>query len=145
MTNGLRWTEERLAARKAQQPIPSLVRAQQARERFQALGRLPKTEMNKTEAAYSRHLAHLVQSGEVIDWKFHPLRVRLAKNTFYEVDFLVLHSDLRVAVHETKGGFTTDKGQMKIKLCAEALPWFRMIKVTKLPAKLGGGWKLEEF
>ncbi|MGI4812126.1 MAG: DUF1064 domain-containing protein [Janthinobacterium lividum] len=84
-------------------------------------------------------------AGEIIDWKFHPMNIRLAANTFYEVDFLVMHADRRVAIHETKGGFTSDKGQMKIKLVAEILPWFRMLKVTKLPAKLGGGWKEEEF
>ncbi|GGX11258.1 hypothetical protein GCM10007242_16680 [Pigmentiphaga litoralis] len=145
MTNGLRWTEEQLAARQANQAVARVLRADAAMKKFQALGRLPKNKMNKTEEAYSRHLDQQKQRGEVIDWKFHPMRIRLADNTFYEVDFLVLHADLRVAIHETKGGFTTDKGQMKIKVCAETLPWFSMIKATKLPAKLGGGWKLEEF
>lgn len=145
MTAGLRWTEEQLAAQRARMAPAKVLRDAALKRQFQALGRLPKGRMNKTEEAYSRHLEQQKQAGLVLDWKFHPMRIRLADNTFYEVDFLVLHSDMRIAIHETKGGFTTDKGQMKIKVCAEVLPWFVMIKATKLPAKLGGGWKLEEF
>ncbi len=114
-------------------------------KRWQALGRMAKGEMNRTEAAYADRLNQLKQAGEVLDWKFHPMRVRLACNTYYEVDFLVLHADHTLAIHETKGGYTSEKGQLKIKLVAEVLPYFRMIKATKLPAKDGGGWKLEEF
>ncbi len=114
-------------------------------ERFRALGRLPKGMMNKTEAAYAQKLEADQHLGKIVGWKFHPMNVRLAKNTFYEVDFLVLHADMSLAIHETKGGFTTDKGQLKIKLCAEVMPWIRMIKATKQTVKNGGGWVLEEF
>ncbi len=114
-------------------------------ERFRALGRLPKGRMNKTEGEYAQRLEALRVTGKIKGWKFHPMRVRLADNTYYEVDFMVMHDDMTLAIHETKGGFTTDKGQMKIKLCAEVMPWFRMIKATKLPQKKGGGWALEEF
>lgn len=123
------------------QPTKALNQA----ERFRALGRLPKGRMNETEAEYARHLDDEKAAGRVLDYKFHAIRVRLADNTFYEADFLVLHSDMTLAIHETKGGFTTDKGQLKIKLVAEVLPYFRMIKATKLAKKNGGGWKLEEF
>lgn len=114
-------------------------------ERWQALGRLPKGSMNKTEAAYAEHLEQLKRSGAIRDWKFHPMNIRLADRTFYEVDFLVLGADMTLAIHETKGGFTSEKGQLKIKLVAEVMPWFRMFKATKLPAAKGGGFALEEF
>lgn len=145
---GLRRSQEWLDAhqkRMAANDNAKILRADAARKRFQALGRLPKDRMNKTEAAFAEYLEAKKLSGDVIDWKFHPMNVRLAAGTFYEVDFMALGSDMRVTIYETKGGFTTDKGQMKIKLCAEALPWFRMVKATKLPAKEGGGWKLEEY
>lgn len=114
-------------------------------KRWQALGRLPKGEMNKTEQAYSQRLELMKRSGEIIDWKFHPMNMRLAKNTFYEVDFLVLHKDMTIAIHETKGEYTSEKGQMKIKLAAEAMPWFRFYKCIKVAEKNGGGWKIEDF
>ncbi|WP_454732461.1 MULTISPECIES: hypothetical protein [Cupriavidus] len=145
----LRWSPEQLAAHQARHTKPDAAKAAVRKfdpmARFHALGRLPKSHMNRTERAYSVLLDEEKRCGEVIDWKFHAMHVRLADNTFYEVDFLVLHSDMRLAIHETKGGYTTDKGQLKIKLCAEVLPYFRMVKATKLPAKQGGGWKREEF
>ncbi|MFJ1255996.1 hypothetical protein [Cupriavidus sp. CuC1] len=147
MSNMLRWSPEQLAAHQARQPKHTAPAGKKADPlaRFHALGRLPKDQMNKTERAYAALLDEEKRQGLVIDWKFHPMRVRLADNTFYEVDFLVLHSDMSLAIHETKGGFVTAHGQMKIKLCAEVLPFFRMVKATKLAAKLGGGWKREEY
>lgn len=138
--SSLRWTPEQLADHQAH-----VLRADAARKRFQAKGRLPKGTMNKTEGAYAELLERRRLAGEILDWKFHPLRVRLADNTYYEVDFMSLDADMLITMHETKGGFTTDKGQMKIKLCAEVLPWFRMVKATKLSKKEGGGWKIEDF
>ncbi len=125
--------------------VHKLIAADAARKRFQALGRLPKDRMNGTEKEYSLRLEAMRQRGEVLGWLFHPIRVRLADATYYEVDFLVLHADMRIAIHEVKGGHTTDKGQIKIKLCAEVLPWFVFYKAVKQPEKLGGGWKLEEY
>ena len=140
MSNAIRWSPETLAAHQAK-----ILRAAAATKRWQAKGRLPKGSMNKTEAAYAEELERLRLAGEIIGWKFHPMRIRLADNTYYEVDFLTLDADLTLTIRETKGGFTSDKGQIKIKLCAEVLPWFRMLKVTKLSQKQGGGWKIEDF
>lgn len=113
--------------------------------RFQAIGRLPKSQMNKTEAEYARLLDAEIEAGRVLKYKFHAVRVRLADNTYYEPDFLVLHSDMTLAFHEVKGSFITDKGGMKIKLCAEAIPFVRTIKAVKQAKKDGGGWKIEEY
>lgn len=150
--SGIRWDESQLAAYATRRAAPAktpeeekILRAHKATKRFQAIGRKPKGQMNKTERAYSERLEEQKAKGEIIDWKFHPMNVRLAKDTFYEVDFLVLHADMGLAIHETKGEFTTEKGQAKIKLCAEALPWFRFYKCIKLSKKNGGGWKIEEY
>jgi len=112
---------------------------------WQALGRLPKGTMNKTEAAYAEYLEKLKLAGEIIDYKFHCMRIRLADNTFYETDFVVMAADRGFEIHEVKGGFTSDKGQVKIKLVGEVMPWFKMLKVIKLPQKDGGGWKFEDY
>lgn len=159
-SNAIRRSPEWLAQHQARlakpAPVPAvavaapvdlgrLVRADAAKKRFQSKGRLPKGVMNKTEAEYAALLEEQQRMGLVQWWKFHPIRVRLADNTFYEVDFLVLSGDGHLEIHETKGGFTTDKGQMKIKVCAEVLPVFRFFKMTKLAKKDGGGWKKEEF
>ena len=142
--SGLRWTPDQLKAHQSRS-IEKLKRADAARKRFQALGRLPKGRMNKTEQAYAERLDAMKAAGEIIDWKFHPMNIRLATNAFYEVDFLVLHADMSLAIHETKGGFTTDKGQLKIRMCAEVMPWFTFYKAIKKPKKYGGGWEIQEF
>lgn len=114
-------------------------------KRWQALGRLPKGTMNKTEAEYATILEAQKKAGEILDYKFHPMRIRLADNTYYEVDFLVLHADQTLAIHETKGGFTSEKGQLKIKLVAEVMPWFGFFKVIKRAKKDGGGFAIEDY
>lgn len=135
--NKLMAKRERKPAKKDEQPGGV--------KRWQALGRMPKGTMNKTEAAYAQRLELMKHTGEILDWKFHPMNIRLADRTFYEVDFLVMHADCSLAIHETKGGFTSEKGQLKIKLVAETLPWFRFFKCIKLPEKEGGGWKIEDY
>lgn len=133
---GIRWTPEQLAAhKKAVEQRDKDVRAAESRRRWQALGRLPKGTMNKTEAAYAKDLDERKRTGDVIEWRFHPMNIRLGPGVFYEVDFLVLRRDQTVEIHETKGGYTSDKGQMKIRLAAAALPWFRMLKVHQAPGQ----------
>lgn len=164
--SGLRWSQEQLDAHRARAdalvspraaatPAPDadlppdvkrLVRADQAKKRFQAKGRLPKGTMNKTETAYAEEVLEPMRlAGQILWWKFHVIKVRLADGAWYEADFLVMHADMSLAIHETKGEFVTDKGQLKIRLAAEAFPVCRMIKATKLSKKNGGGWKTEEF
>jgi hypothetical protein len=162
---GLRWDEEEFTKHQARladaAAVPSTAKTISNHQRhiqhsesnkkvdrlasFHALGRLPKGEMNKTESAYARHLDQLKLANEILEYRFHPFNVRLGKNAFYEVDFLVLPVDLVLEIHETKGGYTTDKGQMKIRLCADALPFFRFKKAIKRSAKQGGGWLIEDF
>lgn len=143
----MNWSEADYARLQEQRnkPKPTKEKQSEGVKRWQALGRLPKGQMNKTEQAYAQRLEMLKHQGEILDWKFHPMNVRLAANTFYEVDFLVLHKDMAVAIHETKGEYTSEKGQMKIKIAAEALPWFRFYKCIKVAEKNGGGWKIEDF
>jgi len=162
MGNTIRWTPEQLEAHNtrlireasallekanvgSQTGLPDLMKKDKAIKRFQALGRLPKNRMNKTESAYADVLEQRRRCGQILDYQFHPANVRLADSTFYEIDFIVLVADMTVEIHEVKGGYTTEKGNMKIKLCAEALPWFRFLKVSRLPKQGGGGWQIEEY
>lgn len=108
-----------------------------------ALGRLKTGEMNKTEQDYAAHLADLQRALEVTWFKFEGLKLRLADNTFYSPDFVVMTGSYALECHEVKG-FWTDDARVKIKVAAALFP-FRFIAVTRLPKKSGGGWKVEEF
>ena len=54
---------------------------------MQALGRLPAGRMNKTEAAYAELLAARAHVGEILEFKFESLKLRLADRTWYTPDF----------------------------------------------------------
>lgn len=110
---------------------------------LQALGRLKTGAMNKTEAAYADTLAWQMREGLVAWFKFEGVKLRLADNTFYSPDFVVMLADGSLECHEVKG-FWTDDARVKIKVASDMYP-FRFIAVTVKPKKDGGGWKVEEF
>ncbi len=109
----------------------------------QALGRLKQGVMNKTEAAYEKELALQKMAGEVLWYKFEGMKFRLADNTFYTPDFIVMRGGGQIEVHEVKGHWTDD-GKVKIKVAAAMYP-FRFIALRKEAKKRGGGWLIEEY
>jgi hypothetical protein len=96
--------------------------------------------MNKTEEAYSRYLEYGRQSGEIRQWMFEPIKLRLAKKTWYTPDFLVIRSDGSVAFHEVKG-FWRDDARVKIKVATEIYPMFRFVAVQRIK----DSWEWEYF
>lgn len=164
--NGMRMSEERLSqlppamtsralgkpraapkARAGDAPPPlagsSAKAAPQGKAAMQALGRLPKGVMNKTEQAYADHLEQLRRSGEVLWFKFEPLKLALAKATTYTADFLVQVASGHLELHEVKGRWEED-ARVKIKVAAEMFPVFKFIAIQK-GAKGEAPWKIEEF
>ena len=95
--------------------------------------------MNKTEQAYAAHLALLQRAGEIADYRFEPLKLRLADKTFYTPDFAVVRADC-LELHEVKG-FWEDDARVKIKVAAAQYPWFRFVAVQRKRQQ----WVMEEF
>jgi hypothetical protein len=123
-------------------PIKQMVGgAQTSLQRMQSLGRKPRGEMNKTEAAYAQQLAARMHIGE-IDWfEFEAIKLRLAgaKLCFYTPDFAVWAGGA-LELHEVKG-FWTDDARVKIKVAAAAFPWARFVAVRRVK----GEWLRENF
>lgn len=99
--------------------------------------------MNKTEAAYDQHLRARHAAGEVKWWVFERMKLRLAANTFFTVDFLVQLASGALECHEVKGRkgerfWAEEDAKVKVKVAAELFPVFTFRIVW--PAK-GGGWK----
>ncbi|SIO58337.1 Protein of unknown function [Paraburkholderia phenazinium] len=108
-------------------------------QRMQALGRLPKGIMNKTEEAYAAHLDAQRGLGLVLWFRFEGLKLRLADSTFYDTDFVVLAANGQLEIHEVKG-FMTDDANVKLKVAASQYPFvFRLVRKAK-----GGGWDIRE-
>lgn len=85
--------------------------------------------MNKSEAAYAAHLDVLKRVGQIADYWFERVTVKLAHDTRYTPDFLVQLPDGELQLHEVKGHFEDD-ALVKVKVAAELFP-FRIL-VAKL-------------
>ncbi|VWB70187.1 hypothetical protein [Burkholderia lata] len=109
-------------------------------QRMQALGRLPAGRMNKTEAAYAELLAARVHVGEILEFKFESVKLRLADRTWYTPDFALVLADGTREIHEVKGHWTDD-ARVKIKVAAELYPYDRFIAVRRVK----GEWIREVF
>ena len=96
--------------------------------------------MNKTEKAYAAHLGMLKLAGEIIDYKFEGVKLKLAPRTFYTPDFLVVTCE-RFEFHEVKG-FLRDDAAVKFRTATELYPWFRWLMVRRGKKKNGPKWDL---
>lgn len=107
-----------------------------------AKGRRPKSgTMNKTEAAYDAHLR--AQLGTTVLWfAFEAMTLKLAPDTRYTPDFVVMLADGTIELHEVKGYFADD-AKVKVKVAAYKFP-FRFVLVRAKAKKDGGGWDIEE-
>ena len=102
-----------------------------ARGRPPTAGRTYETgKMNKTEAAYADYLDLLKAGGQIIKWQFEAIKLRLADNTFYTPDFMVLNADSYLEIHEVKG-FMREDANVKLKVAANLFPYFKFILVKK--------------
>jgi hypothetical protein len=98
--------------------------------------------MNKLETDYADHLALKKAAGHIVDFRYEAVKIRLADNTYYTADFLVIADDWVVELHEVKG-YWEDDARVKTKVAAEMYPWFRFVGVTR--PKKNDPWKYERF
>lgn len=102
--------------------------------------------MNDTETAYADELQLRKLAGEVIEWQFESMTLKLAKDCRYTPDFLVVLADGIIEMVDAKGGGPMDeKSRVKCKCAAEKFPWFRFVICQRQSKKDGRGWKREEF
>ena len=103
--------------------------------------------MNKTETAYRDHLRALKAAGEVLDFRFEAITLKLAQDLRYTPDFFVLKPDGSIEFHEVKGSraIFRDDAKAKCKMCAQLNQWATLIVVYPRRKKDGGGWEYETF
>ena len=148
MSKAIRWTPEQLEAHQArraaleaiklpQAPTVESLTAVVAKGTQRALG------MNKTEAEYADALEARKARGEIVWWRYEAITLKLADNTRYTPDFLLMLPDGELQVHETKGGFIREDGWQKLKIAAGLFP-FRFFLCQKRAKKDGGDWLIKE-
>lgn len=94
--------------------------------------------MNGLEAQHAAILTERKNKGEIADFWFEQFTFKLADDTRYTPDFVVMLPDGVLEVHEVKG-FLEDDALVKFKVAAEMFPFtFRMF--TRRAKKDGGGF-----
>jgi hypothetical protein len=102
--------------------------------------------MNGTEEAYAELLQARTVAGDVIGWWFEAMTFKLADDTRYTPDFVVLLEDGSIECIDAKGGGPIDpKSLVKIKCAAEKFYQFKFVIEQKQAKKHGGNWKRTEF
>lgn len=103
-------------------------------------------EMNKTEGEYAAMLEARKIAGEIIEWSFETITLKLADNTRYTPDFVVVRADGVMELIDVKGGGPIDpKAIVKIKVAAERFWMFAFAIEQKQAKKNGGGWKRTDY
>ena len=68
--------------------------------------------------------------GEIDDVRYEAVRLKLAYNTTYLPDFMVVKHGFPIEFHETKGR-KFEAGMAKLKIAATRFPWFLFYMVEK--------------
>ena len=112
-------------------------------QKVQALGRMKAGVMNKTEASYAAWLELQKHTGNILWYKFEGITFKLADDTRYTPDFVVMLANGELEAHEVKGQWQDD-AKVKIKVAASMFP-LRFIAVKVRRKKDGGGWMVEDY
>lgn len=113
--------------------------------RFKVRGRSVRRtpgEMNKTEALYALSLVAEKSAGTIAEFWFEAMTFKLAPDTRYTPDFMVMLPDGLIEFREVKG-FMEDDAWVKIKVAAEKFP-FAFSLIRKRAKKDGGGWDVKQ-
>lgn len=104
-------------------------------------GRKRATGMNKLEADYSALLDQELAAGKIL-WRsqHEAIKVRLADNTFFTFDFMVLTADSELEIREVKGGWFPEHNRVKTKMAAELFPI--PVVICRRPKK-NAAWEYE--
>jgi len=82
---------------------------------------------SQLEREYAAVLEAQRVAGEILWWKHHAMRLRLAEGTYYSTDFLVMLPNYELELRETKG-WLREAARVRVKVIAEMYP-FRVVMV----------------
>lgn len=93
--------------------------------------KLPPTEgRNKLERDFGLFLLSQQQAGEILWYKYEPIRLKLGDGAWYKPDFGVLNADYSFTFYETKGHWR-EAARVRIKVAADLYPFFEFVAVRR--------------
>jgi hypothetical protein len=110
--------------------------------RSRAKGTHKPGRMNGLESRLADELRVRQIAGEVQWFAYEGIKLRLADNTHYTPDFLVMMADGSIEVWEAKG-FWHEDARVKVKVAAELFPF--VFRAFRRSSKTGNGWDVETF
>lgn len=96
--------------------------------------------MNGTERARAIVLEARKRDGQIRDWRFEQVTLKLAPDCRYTPDMYVVHNDGSVEFEECKG-FWRDDAKVKIRVAARLFPEFKFTALRLVR----GAWEPEEY
>ena len=105
--------------------------------------------MNRIEHDYACRLDLLRRSGDILQWGFEAMTLRLAADVRYTPDFIVVRpvgpGRCRLEAHETKG-YMRDDARVKVRLAASLFPWitFFVVRRSKDAGAILRQWTIAE-
>jgi hypothetical protein len=100
-------------------------------------------EMNGSETRYSQILNLRLEAGDLQAWYFERIKLRLADNTYLNIDFMTIDKDGYIILDEVKGHWEDD-ARVKMKVAAEMYPMFTF-RAVKLKSVKTMEYEIEEF
>lgn len=121
-----------------------------ARRKGRALKRRVPGQMTKTEERFAAILAARKAAGEICEFWYESVKLRLADKTWYTADFAIVHVNGMIELVEVKGSAgwnapNQDMSRVKLKVAAEQHWWILFSAEVEIPKKKGGGWHREEI
>jgi hypothetical protein len=87
--------------------------------------------MNKTERDWAKMLESLRKSGDVREWHYEAVTLKVGEDCRYTPDFMVVYPDGHIGFDEVKG-FWRDDAKVKIRTAAKQFPFvFRAVQREK--------------
>lgn len=95
---------------------------------------------SKLERDYALKLAQMKANGDIRDWRYEPLRLRIGRGAYYKPDFLVVRNDGVFQFEEVKGHWR-EAARVRIKVACDLFPWWGFLAITRVK----GQWRIEAF
>jgi len=96
------------------------------------------------ELDFAAELESLMRNRQIREWRYHPLRFRLAPNVSYTPDFMLVHLNESLALYEVKGSWKMKNARdsrTRLEIAAYRYPWFQWHAVTRVD----GAWSYKQI
>ena len=97
--------------------------------------------MTGTEKLWAVSLEARKRRGEIHEWMYERVTLKLGDDLRYTPDFFVILPDGLIEIYETKGAFIREDARVKLRAAAEMFP-FRFV-LAQYKAKVWTAWEIK--